>query len=483
MIIDVLSLFFLIIVFILFWLIKCEWRRVFLLLSCFAYVGYIDKKALIFVLVTSALFYFGGKIIEKKSDAPRKSGENDSDKAKSIYYFLIIMAAISLIVFKYGHTIATMGIVPESLSYSLVVPIGYSFYILGSISYISDIYLGKRKAETSLFNYILYMCWFPKFVSGPIEDEKRISGELNKINEYRLTLDNCKLAFYRILYGIFVKLVVADRIGLYVNDLYNNKESFGSVSLLFGTILYSMQIYFDFCGYTTLARGVSTLFGVELSENFKTPYCAENISEFWRRWHMSLSTWLKNYIYIPLGGNKKGEARKVLNLIIVFLVSGFWHGATLAFIVWGLLHGIYSVINAYFQKKNISFFTKGMSGRIITFIEVSFAWIFFRAGSIKEAINYIKCMCTNGIQMEYLKSHFNQGLRQAIDPALAIGFMMFLIILDVISYRKNKEIPELICEFSRGKRILVLYGLVIVIFVFGNYGASILEKTLIYMQF
>ena len=476
MVIDVLSMLYFLVVLCIFWILPSKSRRFFMLLAGMIYIGYTDRRALYAVLITSVIFYFTGTVIEK-------SKQNNKMISKVLFVGVVLLSILSLCIFKYGKTAVDMGYISDSYINMFVVPIGYSFYILGSISYLSDIYKEKRIAEKSMLNYFLYMCWFPKFVSGPIEDEERLSIQFNTMFQYRLSFETFKLAFLRIIYGIFVKLVVADRLGLYVNDLYNNKTEFGSISLIIGTILYSMQIYCDFAGYTTIARGASLLFGVELTENFITPYLSENIGEFWRRWHISLSSWLKKYIYIPLGGNRKGDFRKYINYLIVFLISGFWHGATAAFLIWGFLHGIFSVLNCVFQKFKLDFFTKGISGRIINFIEVSFAWIFFRAGSIREACLYIKCMFFNGVKTDYLIAHYGGGLRQVIDPAVTIAFMLMIIIFDLIAYKKNKDIPTVIAESSDTIKVIFTYALVICIFIFGNYGASILEKTLIYMNF
>lgn len=476
MIIDILSILFFVIVFGIFMVVPRKLRRVVLLVSSCIYIGLVDLRALTVLLITTFITYIAGIAMEAAGGRSAKAG-------KLIYVISIGILVLVLVAFKYAAVAGDYGIIDSGIASALAIPVGFSFYVLGAIAYLSGINRGERKAQRSMVKYFLYMSWFPKFVSGPIEDENRMDNEFEHATAFRLSADTVKIAALRMAYGMFLKLVVADRLGIYVDDLYSNMNDYGSIALFVGTIFYSAQIYCDFAGYTYFARGVSRLFGIELSENFVTPYFACNISEFWSRWHMTLSTWLKNNIYIPLGGNRKGEVRKAVNLMIVFIVSGFWHGATASFLIWGALHGIYSILNGIFKRHNVRFMTEGTSGRIINFLAVTWAWIFFRASSAAEAFGYIKAMFTNGIRLWYLGTHFRESWRQFIDPAVTILLLILVLVIDIVSYKKKKDITEIISEKGTAASLIFIYMAIILTVIFGIYGASIFAKTYIYMQF
>lgn len=476
MIINILSIIYLLIVFCVFTILKPIFRKPWLFITSCIYIGIMNMRALVAVLITTIVFYLLALGIERYRDKQSKN-------SKILMILSAMAAALSLIAFKYAGVLGEKNWVNENIVSAFAVPIGFSFYLLGAVSYLRGVYSGTEKAQRNLLNFCLYMCWFPKFVSGPIEEQNSFDKQINNALSHRNSWDTIKTAALRITYGMFLKLVVADRLGIYVDDIYLNMTEYGSIALAVGAIFYSAQIYCDFAGYTYFARGVSHLFGIELTENFVTPYLAENITEFWRRWHISLSNWLKNNIYIPLGGNRKGNIRKAVNTIIVFVVSGFWHGATLSFLIWGALHGVYSIIADIFRKKKLTFFIKGISGRIINFGAVTFAWIFFRSQNVSEALNYIRCMFTNGIRLWYLGTHFRETWRQFIDPIVTISFMLLIFAFDLIARRKSKDITEVIKSKGNACSLAFIYCMIVAVIVFGVYGASIFEKTYIYMQF
>ncbi|KAA3645142.1 MAG: MBOAT family protein [Bacteroidetes bacterium] len=275
--------------------------------------------------------------------------------------------------------------------YQFLLPVGISFYTFQSMSYTIDVYRNERLPERHLGVFALYVSFFPQLVAGPIERSTSLLPQFfikHDINYLRIVS-----GLKQIVRGFFKKVVVADRLSIYVDTIYNNYENHTGVTLLLATIFFAFQIYCDFSGYSDIAIGSARLMGFELMENFKRPYFSKGIREFWSRWHISLSTWFRDYLYIPLGGNRVVKWRVYYNLMLVFVVSGFWHGANWTFIVWGVLHGIYIVIetminnpktfkrsNKLTQAAKISF----------TFILVCFAWIFFRANNIEEAFEIIK---------------------------------------------------------------------------------------------
>jgi len=281
-------------------------------------------------------------------------------------------------------------------NFDILLPVGISFYTFQAIGYTIDVYRNDLKAENNFINYALFVSFFPQLVAGPIERAKDLLPQFRKTHkfEYSRAVEGLKL----MLWGYFMKIVVADRLSVYVDAVYNNVEYHSGITLLFATILFSFQIYCDFAGYSNIAIGVSKFIGFDLMTNFKRPYFSISITDFWRRWHISLSTWFKDYLYIPLGGNRVSKKRHYLNLTITFVISGLWHGANWTFVIWGALHAFYQITEKIIFGKNTS---KKSSLRfinffrtILTFSLVCFAWIFFRANSISDSFVVIKSIFT-----------------------------------------------------------------------------------------
>ena len=288
-------------------------------------------------------------------------------------------------------------------SLDLILPVGISFYTFQTLSYAIDVYRGDVKTERHLGYYALFVTFFPQLVAGPIERPGNLMPQLkapHKINKY----DSMKGA-QKMLMGFFKKIVVADVIAVYVNHVYNDPENATAIGIIIATALFAVQIYCDFSGYTDIAIGAARIMGYKLMQNFDRPYTARSIAEFWRRWHISLSTWFKDYLYFPLGGSRcPKQWMNYRNLMIVFLVSGLWHGANWTFLIWGFLHGIYQVIGKLTRKKRDAFYDKiginregklyAWGQRITTFLLVDFAWIFFRANSVQDVGILLKKLFT-----------------------------------------------------------------------------------------
>ena len=373
-------------------------------------------------------------------------------------------------------------------SMKIPVPIGLSFYTFQAISYIADIYMGRIEPVKDLLDYALYMMFFPKWMSGPIEragtfiEQLRFQGNIRAYSFHRIT----HAAAY-IVWGMVLKLLIADKVAIAVDTAFDDITVLGPLTLFAVSILYTLQIYCDFAGYTDIAIGISKLFGIDLTKNFKTPYMAENIKDFWRRWHISLSSFLRDYVYIPLGGNRKGAFRKHLNTVVVFAVCGIWHGVGLSFVVWGLLHGAFSVITDLLSKTRLKVLTKGTAGRIITFLLVNFAWIFFRAASLSQALSFVKLMVPsfngNAVLAGLIAEGGALGLG-AMDWWIVAISVVVLIVMDRIAYKRDANTPMvLIHGLSDNRRAVVLALVLSIVLIFGEYGSGAQVREFVYMNF
>jgi D-alanyl-lipoteichoic acid acyltransferase DltB (MBOAT superfamily) len=319
----------------------------------------------------------------------------------------------------------------------IMLPAGISFYTFQTASYVIDIYKGKVAAERHFGYYALFVSFFPQLVAGPIERPQDLLPQLKSSKSIKKDVDFSS-AFRIMLIGFFKKIAVADIIGIYVNNIYNNLAEANGLSILIATILFTFQIYCDFSGYSDIAVGCAKLFGVNLTENFKTPYKSKSIKEFWNRWHISLSKWLRDYIYFPLGGSRVNKFRWAINILVVFFISGLWHGASYTYVVWGLIHAIFQIIGALTLKYRNAVWDKihvDSEGKLVsclricgTFLLVMFAWIFFRANSISDAFFAIgKIFSDYSFNDKYfmiVKNGF--GLVFLIYTLLSVPFMLNL---------------------------------------------------------
>lgn len=331
-------------------------------------------------------------------------------KAKLFLWLSIINNLGILCVFKYynffiaqiQYAFEFIGVTTNPVFLNLALPIGISFYTFHGMSYVFDIYRGIQRPVKSFVDYAVFVSFFPLLVAGPIERANHLLPQVQKSRSfnYAQAVDGCRL----ILWGMFKKVVIADYLANTVDDLFQNYHNYDGFALLVGAIAFSFQIYGDFSGYSDIALGCAKLFGFELLSNFKFPYFSRNVAEFWRRWHISLSSWFRDYLYIPLGGSKSGKFKAIRNTFIIFLVSGFWHGASWNFLTWGFIHAcgflpllIFNrnrkyVTDVVAQYKNVPRL-KELGQIILTFIFVTVAWIFFRAEDMSGAIGYINQIC------------------------------------------------------------------------------------------
>ena len=366
----------------------------FFLLFC-SYALYIKVEpvyALILLAVT-AITYCAGRLFASNGQGKRR---------RILCFCLVTLALVPLLVFKYYNFVSSQlgillgwsGVEIGLKGFNYVVPLGLSFYTFQAIGYVFDVYYKRINPEYNWWDYMLFVAFFPQIASGPISKAKYL---LPQIKEKRTFSEVQATEGLRLLlWGMFMKTVLADRLGLYVDAVFDNYQYQNGLSLALGGILYSFQIYGDFAGYSFMAVGVGKLMGFDLINNFRRPYFSVSISDFWRRWHISLSIWLRDYVYIPLGGSRCSKLRNYLNILITFLVSGIWHGANWSFIVWGLIHGIVQV----FEKMlNLSKSGKSKGGNAIrvavTFCIVTLAWIIFRMPSLSDGVQLISRMFTS----------------------------------------------------------------------------------------
>lgn len=454
----------------------------------------VNPKYAIFIIVSTIITYLSGLLIE---NANKIRDEKRSNKIKNIWVILSISSNLSILfLFKYYNFFnasleRVLNIFSVSIhmpSFKYLLPLGISFYTLQAISYTIDVYRKDVLAEKNLGKLALFVSFFPQVVAGPIEKSKNMLHQFDE--KHGFDYDRVKNGLLLMLWGVFVKIVVADRLAILVNTVYSNPNNYKGFAILIATVFFTFQIYFDFMSYSDMARGIAEVLGFKITNNFKQPYLSKSIKEFWSRWHISLTSWFKDYLYFPLGGNRGGNLRTYYNVMIVFLVSGLWHGATTNFIIWGALHGFYQIL-AYllkpFKEKTIKTFkikTEVFSFKLfqvlITFMLVNFAWIFFRAKSFLSAITIIKNFFYFNPWILINGSIFELGLGSK-DFLIAIIGIVIVISVDMMQRTKNLRI-----QLSK-QNIIFRWGIYLVtavaILVFGMYGPGYSMQQFIYSQF
>jgi D-alanyl-lipoteichoic acid acyltransferase DltB (MBOAT superfamily) len=379
-------LLFLPIVFLLYWFAtkgNLKLQNILLVVASYFFYAFWDFRFLFLLIFSTLLDYFTGI----------KMSEAKNQKSKTFWFWLSISINLGLLgIFKYYNFFAEsfasaseiIGLNVNPWTLKVILPVGISFYTFHGLSYVIDIYKGRIKAQKNFVDYSVFVSFFPLLVAGPIERATHLLPQIqnNRTFDYTKAVDGLK----QILWGLFKKIVIADQCAEYANQIFNNYADYSGSTLILGAALFAFQIYGDFSGYSDIALGTARLFGIELLRNFAFPYFSRDIAEFWRRWHISLSTWFRDYLYIPLGGSKVGTMMKVRNTFIIFIISGFWHGANWTFIVWGLLNALYIMPSIIFDtnRNNIEIVAKGkylpnlkdLFSIGMTFSLTMFAWIF-----------------------------------------------------------------------------------------------------------
>ncbi|MBP5505182.1 MAG: MBOAT family protein [Bacteroidales bacterium] len=388
-------------IFVFYWLIPAKWntwRKVLLLVvSYLLYMNWKPVYALVLLGVTFVT-YVGGYILDNE----RIKSRNKVGR-KIVVWLFVLLGFTPLLVFKYYNFLndnISEGLASIGLRFSLpglnwAIPVGISFFTFQAVGYMLDVYHGRTKAEKNLLDYLLFVSFFPQVMSGPISTADELLPQIRTPRSF--DYKQGKLGLQYLLWGMFIKLVIADRLGLYVDTVYANFVHYSGSTCFLASIFYTLQIYCDFAGYSFMAIGIAKTLGFNLINNFRRPYLAISITDFWRRWHISLTRWLTWQVYIPLGGSRCSKARTYLNIFITFLVSGIWHGANWTFIVWGCIHGVLQIVEkalGWQKYEGKSRLFKAI--RIgVSFLLVSFAWVFFRMTSVRDACILIRGIFTN----------------------------------------------------------------------------------------
>lgn len=469
-----------------------------------SYYFYMQWNPLYIALLFLCTFitYIGGRIIgsppysgaDGKSEAIRKQKK----KRRGCLVICIILSLGLLGFFKYfdlgiGYLNRILRLIHMNeinWTYSILLPVGISFYTLQALGYLIDVYRGETEAEKNFLRYALFVSFFPQLVAGPIERSKNLLAQLHE--SHPLDYENIRKGALLVLYGLFLKMVIADRAAVIVNTVYGDSSKYPGFYIIVATVFFSIQIYCDFYGYSVIARGSALLMGIRLMDNFEAPYYARSVKEFWRRWHISLSGWFRDYLYIPLGGNRKGNVRKEKNLLIVFAVSGLWHGASAVFVIWGLLNGIYQVIADIvmnirrtalkFVGNEAAHFSKRLLQTIGTFLLITFAWLFFRAGELDTAVWMLKNMCsTNNWIILFNGALYELGVERNYMNVLLVSILA-LFIVDYQKYH-GKDAADLLLRQGWWFRVLVIMLLLFTVLLYGCYGETYDVQQFIYFQF
>lgn len=377
--------------------------------------------------------------------------------------------------------------IPE---FDILLPVGISFFTFQALSYIMDVYRDEIYAEKNFLRYALFVSFFPQLVAGPIERSKNLLKQLAAPPKFNV--DNATEGIWLMLWGYFLKVVLADRIAIYVDTVYVSYERYAGMYLIVATLLFAIQLYCDFYGYSVIAMGTAKVLGYQLIDNFNAPFLSRSIAELWRRWHISLNTWFRDYLYIPLGGNRKGKMRQYMNKIIVFFVSGLWHGASWSFVVWGMLNGLYQMIGEALMplrnklvkilKLNRESISHQLMQIVITFLLFDFTAVFFRAGEISDAIAIIKSMImVHNPWILFNGDLYNCGLDQK-NFTLMICSIIILFIADFFKYREIC-IRKIVMEQEWWFRYLCMAGSILLILLVGVWGSAYNEAGFIYFQF
>lgn len=410
-----------------FYLLPVKCRKYLLLLGSVVFYVSLDWKVCLLAAATVLLTYFSGVLIE------RRRTQKESAKVILTGTIVIIIAVLGLskylnffseivdIVLNFFH------VNHQSKVFELLAMVGISYYSLKAVSYLVEVYRGNLKAEKSLVSYAVYLLFFPQIIAGPIDAPQRFLNQINQPLVYKE--ENVKKAIVLLAGGYMKKLVIANLAAGYVDTIYASAESQNGLACLFGVLLYSMQIYCDFSGYSDISIGISALFGIQVEKNFNCPYLSVSIKDFWRRWHISLSSWLRNYIYIPCGGSRKGNLAKIRNTLITFLVSGLWHGAAFTFVFWGLYHGILNCCCKKVQKQQEVRITKTFIrfGKVtVTFLLVTAGWIFFRADSFGQAFLILQKIF---MEMSFSVDDVLQTVLVFTGDIMSLGYFVSVIVM------------------------------------------------------
>ena len=476
------------IVFVLYWVFSRNLtsRNILILAASYLFYGWWDYRFLLLIIISSVVDFMVGKMIYQAASKKKK---------KLLLCISLFINLGFLCYFKYTNFfidsfINAFGLFGQELNITtlnIILPVGISFYTFQTLSYTIDIYRNQLKPTKNALVFFSFVAFFPQLVAGPIERASHLLPQFYK--KHKFNYNNVKTGFLLMSFGLFKKMVIADRAAIIVNQVFNNPTEYSGVETIIATLLFAFQIYCDFSGYSDIAIGVSKTLGFDLMKNFDSPYFSKSITEFWRRWHISLSTWFRDYVYFPLGGSRKGKYRTYFNLFIVFIVSGLWHGAAINFLIWGAIHGLIIVIEKFSQKYKTLLYAKLMidnntvSYKIlfsgITFSIISFAWIFFRANTFNDAMTLISGLVENNYIILFTDQLYQMGLERS---ELIILMLSIILLLTFEYIHKRKKVTQILQRQPLFFRWFTYVSIVFAIILFGVYGDNDTSQ-FIYFQF
>ncbi len=465
------------IVTLLYFLLPHKFRWFLLLAASCVFYAFFKWEYIFILLFTIVIDYYAGIWIDQSQGRKRKWAlaisliANIGVLALFKYYYFII-DNVNVISFHTGYKHYYDPL------WKFILPVGLSFHTFQAMSYTIEVYRGNHPVERNFGIYALYVMFYPQLVAGPIERPQNVIHQFDE--KHNFDYNKAKSGLRLMLWGMFKKVLIADNLTVFVNQVYNHPEQYQGLPLVVATVLFSVIIYCDFSGYSDIAIGAARVMGFKLMLNFDRPYLSKSISEFWKRWHISLSTWFRDYVYIPLGGNRVSTSRRYFNLFFVFMLSGLWHGASWNFIIWGALHGVYLIVGQItknFQNKIIEIFKLPILIKIIhasiTLLLVMFAWIFFRANTFKDAKYIIKNLFTKS-------SHSLSEVIELIEVKTLVIVLSGILVMEIVEWmQRTHKMGTWIELLPRWKRWSIYYFLVFSIITFGYFGSV----QFIYFQF
>lgn len=463
---------FFIAVFTMYWLLNKRFKvqNILLLIASYFFYGWWDWRFLILLFFNSLVNFYLARYIFDTDDKKRK---------KNLLYITLAFNLGILGIFKYFNFFIdsfvnlsnSIGFKTSEFSFNIILPVGISFFTFQGLSYIIDVYRGDLKPVTNPINFFTFIAFFPQLVAGPIERASNLLQQIEVPRKFNVTW--FKAGVFQVAVGFFRKIVIADSLAMYVDKVYGMPEFYDSNTLILATVFYAFQIYFDFSGYSDIAIGSAKMMGFRFAQNFNLPYFSKSLTEFWRKWHMSLSYWLRDYLYISLGGNRKGKLLTYRNLMLTMLLGGLWHGSSWNFVIWGAIHGFFLAAEKWVMSFNISFIKKPVFqvlGYFYTFSIVCFAWIFFRAQTFENAQTVVNGILNFKRSAPYL-GDINVFINMVI--VLAIG-----LIIDLLLRLKNIHLEMAAANWSLIRLALVTALLIVLINMF--FSSS---NNFIYFQF
>ena len=464
-------------------------RYLWLLAASYYFYMSWNPKYIVLLLFSTAVTYASGRLLAAAKNTTRRKlivAASFILNLGVLFYFKYVGMAADILV----RVLGKLHIYLTIPSFDVVLPVGISFFTFQALSYTVDVYRGEIYAEKNFFRYALYVSFFPQLVAGPIERSKNLLKQLAVPKTFEF--ERARDGFLLMLWGYFLKLVLADRIAIVVNTVYNNHTEYQGWYFIVATVLFAFQIYCDFAGYSTIAIGAAKILGVNLMENFDAPYTAQSVAEFWRRWHISLTSWFRDYLYIPLGGNRKGKLRKNANRLIVFLASGLWHGASIHFVVWGGINGLYQIIGETLMpvreclirlfRLNPDSFGFRLYRTLVTFVLVDLSWVYFRAEGFRAANTIVRSMVTaKNPWVLFDGSLYTLGLDGPNFRLMIVS--IFILLAADIAKRCGITIREKIIEQDYLFRWVFIACAVVFILLFGVWGPGYSAANFIYFQF